>query len=318
MTLALDTEIAASLQALLAGMPTTSAATNDPVEARREAVQGFLAHAARSYPAYDQVASSDHHIRTSDGARILARWYTAGTAAAGRQPAAVYFHGGGMIAGDLDLFEGPVRHYVAESGTPILSVDYRLAPEHAHPTPVEDAYASLVWLHDRAAELGVDADRIAVMGDSAGGGLAAAVAILARGRGGPAIAKQILLMPMLDDRPRPADRLIEPFASWTSEDNRIGWTALLGDRAGGATVPAEAAPARVVDAAGLPAAYIDVGQLDIFRDESIEFARVLIRAGTPVELHVHPGLPHLLPTAAPQAAVVRRLVHDRVRALREI
>jgi acetyl esterase/lipase len=145
----------------------------------------------------------------------------------------------------------------------------------------------------RAAELGLSTDRIAVIGDSAGGGLAAAVSILARDRQGPAIAKQILLMPMLDDRNIDPDPHLAPFVSWTWDDNRTGWGALLGDAASGPDMPAAAAPARVADPSGLPPAYVDVGQLDIFRDESIAYALRLSQAGVPVEFHLHPGLPHL-------------------------
>jgi acetyl esterase/lipase len=196
----------------------------------------------------------------------------------------------------------------------MLSVDYRLAPEHPHPIPVEDAYTGLLWLVEHAAELGVDPARIAVMGDSAGGGLAAAVAILSRDRGGPAIARQILLYPMLDDRTTP-DSHIAPFAGWTYDDNATGWQALLGDRAGGPDVDAAAAPARTTDATGLPPAYIEVGQLDVFRDEDVHYALTLSRAGVPVELHLHPGVPHEYDALAPDADVSRRARADRLRVL---
>jgi acetyl esterase/lipase len=173
-----------------------------------------------------------------------------------------------MIAGHIGQFNGLAARYASASGTPILSADYRLAPAHRHPVPVEDAYAALVWLHEHAVGLGVDPGRIGVFGDSAGGGLAAAVSILARDRKGPAIAKQILVMPMLDDRTLTPDPQLARFAVWSWDDNRTGWGALLSD-AGGSDTPAYAAPARVADPAGLPPAYIEVGQLDIFRDEDL-------------------------------------------------
>ena len=174
-------------------------------------------------------------------------------------PAALYLHGGGMIVGRAGLFDGLVSRYVSASGTPILSADYRLAPEHPYPVPVEDAYAALAWLHAHAADLGVDPARIGVFGDSAGGGLAAAVSILARDRKGPAIARQILVMPMLDDRTLTPDPQLAPFVVWSWDDNRTGWQALLGDAVGGPDTPAYAAPARVADPAGLPPAYIEAG-----------------------------------------------------------
>jgi acetyl esterase/lipase len=200
----------------------------------------------------------------------------------------------------------------------MLSVEYRRAPEHPYPTPVEDAYAALRWLHDHAAELGVDPDRIGVMGDSAGGGMAAALTILARERGGPRIARQILLMPMLDDRTTTPDPLIEPFLIWSYEDSLTAWPALLGDAAGGDRVPATAAPSRLEDAAGLPPAYIEVGQLDVFRDEDLAYATKLSRAGVDVEFHLRPGVPHEFDSIAPGSDVARRAIADRVRVLRSL
>jgi acetyl esterase/lipase len=222
---------------------------------------------------------------------------------------------GGFIVGDIDMFDGSVSRYVSAGGTPILSVDYRLAPESPHPGPVEDVYAALVWLHAHAADLGVDPARIAVFGESAGGGLAAAVSILARDRNGPAIAKQILVMPMLDDRTVTPDPEVAPFAVWTWDDNRTGWHSLLGDAAGGPDTPAHAAPARVADPRGLPPAYIEVGQLDIFRDDDLTYALRLGQAGVPVELHLHPGVPHCFDVIAFNSTAARRVVADRVRAL---
>jgi acetyl esterase/lipase len=153
------------------------------------------------------------------------------------------------------------------------------------------------------------------MGDSGGGGLAAAAALMARARGGPAIARQILIFPMLDDRNTVLDPELAPFALWTYDDNATGWGALLGDATGGPDVAPYAAPARVVDPAGLPAAYIEVGQLDIFRDEDIAYAQRLSSAGVDVEFHLHPGVPHEFETLAPDSGVARRAIADRIRVL---
>jgi acetyl esterase/lipase len=220
-----------------------------------------------------------------------------------------------MILGSASIFDGPVSRYVAQTGVPMLSVDYRLAPEHPHPTPVEDAYAGLVWLAAHAAELGIDPARIAVMGDSAGGGIAAGVAILNRDRGGPPIAHQILLYPMLDDRTTIPDPEIAVLAGWTYDDNTTGWNALLGPRDDQSEVEPSAAPARLIDAHNLPPAYIEVGQLDIFRDEDVTYALTLSRAGVPVELHLHPGVPHEYDAIAFTADVSRRALADRHRVL---
>jgi dienelactone hydrolase len=155
----------------------------------------------------------------------------------------------------------------------MLSVEYRYAPEHPGLTPVHDSYVALRWLADHSDELGVDPAGIAVMGDSAGGGIAAGLAVLARDRGGPPIAQRILFYPMLDDRTTVPDPALVPFAGWTYEDNLTGWGALLGGDVGGPDVSPYAAPARLDDCTNLPPTYIEVGELDIFRDECVEFAR---------------------------------------------
>jgi acetyl esterase/lipase len=270
--------------------------------------------AAQPIPA--DVTTSEHHATADDGAQIRLRWYAKDGAEPG--PAVLFFHGGGYIFGHIDLFDGPVSRYVSASGVAFMSVEYRRAPEHPFPTPLEDAYAALRWLHEHAGELGVDPDRIAVMGDSAGGGMAAALTILTRERGGPKIARQILLMPMLDDRTREPDPHIAPFALWSYDDSATAWPALLGDAAGGPDVPATAAPARLEDATGLPPAYIEVGQIDVFRDEDLAYATKLSRAGVPVEFHLHPGAPHEFDSIAFASDVARRAIADRVRVLKSI
>ena len=172
-----------------------------------------------------------HTLTTADGATLDLDWYH--TPAGQPGSAVLYLHGGGMIFG-LEhlgrLYDLAVRDYVATSGVPMLMVDYRIAPEHPHPTPVEDCYAALRWLADNATTLGVDPARIGVMGDSAGGGLAAGVCLLARDRGGPPVAQQLLIYPMLDDRAHSPDPQLLPFLTWTYDDNVTGWAALLGDK----------------------------------------------------------------------------------------
>ncbi|MXM68669.1 alpha/beta hydrolase fold domain-containing protein [Streptomyces sp. HUCO-GS316] len=315
MAFALDPQVAEIFAPMAAAMADMTPPQVGDVAGRRAALEGLIAHSDTAQPAPADVTITDHHLLTADGEQILLRWYTKQGTPSEPGPAAVYFHGGGMILGHVGLFDGSIARYVSASGTPILSVDYRLAPEHPHPTPVEDAYAALVWLHEHAVELGVDPARIAVFGDSAGGGIAAAVSILARDRQGPAIAQQILLMPMLDDRNLTADPQLTPFMAWSWDDNRTGWGALLGDAIAGPDVPAHAAPARVADPAGLPPAYIEVGQLDIFRDEDLTYALRLSQAGVPVEFHLHPGVPHEFDGIAFTTDVAQRVMADRIRVL---
>ena len=266
-------------------------------------------------PPVPGVSSADYELARDGGDEIALRWYVPDET--DRGSAVVYLHGGGMICGSVDLYEPVVAAYVAASGVPMLAVDYRVAPEHPHPTPVEDCFAALGWLREHAAELGTDPERIAVMGDSGGGGLAAGVALLARDRGTP-LARQILVYPMLDDRNTTPDPELVPFAAWTYDSNRIGWTALLGESTGGGDVPSYAAPAREQDLAGLAPSYIEVGELDIFRDEDIDYARRLAAAGVSVELHVHPGAPHGFDRIAPDSGLVRRAMADRLRVLRAL
>jgi acetyl esterase/lipase len=263
-------------------------------------------------PERPEVTRRDHAVPSHDGAEISARWYEPPEGASG--PAVVYLHGGGMIMGSVAGYDRLVAGYVADAGVPFLSVDYRVAPEHPHPTPVEDCFAGLVWLFEHTGDLGVDPTRVAIMGDSAGGGLAAGVALLARDRD-LSLARQVLVYPMLDDRTTVADPQMAPFAAWSYDDNYTGWHALLGDALGTDDVPAAAAPARATDLSGLPPAYLDTGDLDIFRGEVIDYAHRLSAAGTTVELHVHPGCPHGF-DRIPGLPVAARAFADRLRVLR--
>lgn len=312
MAFTLDPEIAAAL-APMAGF--TPPPVGD-IAGRRAVWEPIIGAAGTAQPIPADVTTSEHYATADDGAQVTMRWYAKDGASPGS--AVLFFHGGGYIFGHIDLFDGPVSRYVSASGVPMLSVEYRRAPEHPYPTPLEDAYAALRWLHEHTAELGVDPQRIGVMGDSAGGGMAAALTILTRDRGGPRIARQILIMPMLDDRTTTPDPHIEPYLLWSYDDSRTAWPALLGAAAGGPDVPATAAPARLEDAAGLPPAYIEVGQLDVFRDEDIAYATKLGRAGVSVEFHLHPGAPHEFDSIAFDSDVARRAVADRVRVLRSI
>jgi acetyl esterase/lipase len=317
MTYALDPEILQIVTALAASgerPPRQPVPRGDWKTLRANSATGAGLLAAR-LPEHPGVSRTSYSATSYDGAPVALRWYApAGHDPSRPGPAAVFMHGGGMIAGSVEQVDHIIAGYAAGTGVPLLAVDYRLAPEHPHPSPVEDCFAGLAWLAAHASELGVDPARIAVLGESAGGGLAAGTALLARDRG-LAVAKQILIYPMLDDRTTTPDPVLAPFAFWSWDDNYTGWHALLGEQAGTADVPASAAPARATDLAGLPATYLEVGELDIFRDETIGYARRLAAAGISVELHVHPGCPHGFELAAPGSGVARRARADRLRAL---
>lgn len=235
----------------------------------------------------------------------------------GKVAAILHIHGGGYVIGEPSVGDIANKGIVRELGCAIYSVDYRLAPETAHPGPVEDCYAALSYVVENAAALGVDAARIGVMGESAGGGLAAALALLARDRGGPKLAFQHLIYPMLDDRTGVSSEP-HPYTGgfvWTPVQNRYGWGALLGHAPGGGDVSHYAAPARAEDLAGLPPSFIAVGALDLFLEEDLEYARRLMRAGVPVELHVYPGAYHGFQLAG-EAAVTRAANRDSLESLR--
>jgi acetyl esterase/lipase len=303
------------LLAITADAPPRTPAPRDDWRTLREQGNAGLALIDSLSPEHPEISRTDRTVTSYDGAEISARWYDP-TPDHGAGPAVVYVHGGGMIMGSVAGYDRLVAGYVADSGVPFLSVDYRVAPEHPHPTPVQDCFAALGWLLEHADELGVDPARVAVMGDSGGGGLAAGVALLARDRG-VALARQVLVYPMLDDRTTVPDTELAPFAAWSFDDNYTGWHALLGDAVGGPDVPASAAPARAADLSGLPPTYVDTGDLDIFRDECIEYARRIAAAGTTVELHVHPGCPHGF-DRIPGLPVAQRAFVDRLRVLRAL
>jgi acetyl esterase/lipase len=331
MTHALDPQLLQEITAALTSgaMTLPQPAARDDWKTLRANGETALAAIEAALPEHPEVSRSAYSAISHDGAPVALRWYAPqGLDSSdsahrggrppeppGKGPAAIYLHGGGMITGSVELYDRWIAAYVADGGVPMLAVEYRRAPEHPHPSPAEDSYAGLAWLAAHAGELGIDPGRIALMGDSGGGGLAAAAALLARDRG-LAVAKQILIYPMLDDRTTVPDPALVPFAGWSYDDNYTGWHALLGENIGTEGVPASAAPARAVDLAGLPPAYIEVGELDIFRNEDIEYARRVAAAGTSVELHVHPGCPHGFDRAARGADVVRRSRADRLRALR--
>nr|WP_239521779.1 alpha/beta hydrolase [Geodermatophilus sabuli] len=228
------------------------------------------------------------------------------TAATGPTPAIYFTHGGGMIVGDnRSGVLGMVEHAEA-LGMAVVSVDYRLAPETPHPGPVEDCYAGLVWTAAQAGELGIDPARIVVAGGSAGGGLAAALALMARDRGGPVLAGQLLLCPMLDDRNDSVSaHQMAGLGVWDRTANDTGWTALLGADRGGPDVSPYAAPARATDLSGLPPAFLDVGSAETFRDEDVAYATRIWQAGGRAELHVWPGGFHGFDGFAPDATISR-------------
>ncbi|WP_125100025.1 alpha/beta hydrolase [Leucobacter chromiireducens] len=235
-------------------------------------------------------------------------------------PLLVNFHGGGMIVGHRSWEHDRVADLVARHGVIGVNVEYRLAPEHPFPAGVEDNYAATCWVAEHAAELGGDAERLIVMGGSAGGGFAAAVSLMARDRGGPAIAGQLLLCPMLDNTNTSVSSLqYDGIGTWQRDANLLAWECVLGtELAFSERAPAYAAPTRASDLAGLPPAFIEVGAAEMFRDEDTAYARRIWETGGEAELHVWSGGCHGFDMYAPDAEITRAALASRDSWLRRV
>jgi acetyl esterase/lipase len=276
----LDDEIAPALASVPFGFELSAEALPELRAARNELFAAL--------PLSDTVQRSEHVV--SDDPHVVVRVHRP-RGVEGPLPCVYSIHGGGYVLGSYDMDDARFDRWCPRFPCVGVSVEYRLAPETPYPGPLEDCYAGLRWTLEHAAELGVVPDRIGIAGASAGGGLAAALALIARDRGGVALAFQLLECPMIDDRQTTSSSRLDGLPIWSRESNTFGWRAYLGDLYGG-DVPAYAAAARATDLAGLPPALVIVGGADGFRDEDIDYALRLNQAGVPTELHVLPGAPH--------------------------
>ncbi|CAK7232835.1 hypothetical protein SBRCBS47491_008403 [Sporothrix bragantina] len=293
-------------------------------------------------PALPSVPVDIHRFKVTsfDGAIIgILAFFPQQATSKNLSPAVVYAHGGGMISLDAATVQNSTARLAADSGVPFFSVDYRLAPEAPHPAPTEDVYHALVWLQTAAKggqvlhNIQIDPVRIAVAGESAGGGIAAGVALMARDRKlDPPLAKQILWYPMLDHRTTSANQIdarLLPHLTWGLVDNVTGWSALLGldvssenDKNNLDSVPdlQYASPARAESLQGMPSTYIDTGFLDLFHDEILAYGRRLKEENSsqPTELQIFPGLPHGFDGLARGTPAVKRALGLRMAAVRSL
>ncbi len=267
-----------------------------------------------SQPIPDSIDWSDISI-PGDPELIVRVFRSKDASDSGAAPCVYSIHGGGYVIGSRELDNALFTTLCPSLGIVGVSVEYRLAPEHPYPIPLEDCYRGLAWCFENADELGIDRERIGVAGVSAGGGLAAALALLARDRGELPLLFQLLDCPMLDDRQSTASSQMEGLPVWTRRSNEFGWRSYLGELYGRDDIPATAAPARAEDLSGLPPAFVSVGTVDGFRDEDIMYALRLNEAGIPTELHVYPGLCHGYQLAQ-DAPIVRQTRADIERWLR--
>lgn len=294
------------LRSALAALPDLASLSDQTLPALRASMSGGPLAEAPDGLEISRIAIKASH----DAPDVSALLYRPTATSAGR-PALLYLHGGGYVSGSAQRDDLAVRDLALATGAVILSVDYRLAPETPFPGPLEDAYDALAWLHAQADELDVDPNLIAVRGNSAGGGLAAGLAFLARDRAQYPIAFLQLVYPMLDDRTPPHP--INGRHVWTPPSNIYGWNAYLGATSREATT-GHAIPARAGDLSGLSPTWIGCGGLDLFVDENLAFAQRLMQAGVATELHIYPGAYHGFNLIA-GAAVSQRFERDLRAAL---
>ncbi|KAI0910792.1 Alpha/Beta hydrolase protein [Ustulina deusta] len=285
-----------ALWQLVASMPRP--VVNDVYDLRKSAGVALAASVA-ALPVRTDIEETKHTIQSLDGTDIDVHQLVppAASSNSGPQRAILYAFGGGMIAGSIDLWRVAIQDLAHRTGTQVFAVHYRLAPENPAPAAVEDFYSAAKWLQLHAAEFNVDPKRVVLHGKSAGGGIAAGTMLMARDKGLPQpLAAVALTYPMLDDRTvLPGDHPVHKYLTWGMKANDLGWKALLGREKEERTdenVSIYAAPARAKDLSGLPDTFIDVGGLDLFRDEDMQFAGRLAAAGVHVEFHLYPGVAH--------------------------
>lgn len=232
-------------------------------------------------------------------------------------PGLLWIHGGGYVLGAAESDDALCVRYVKDIGCIVVSVDYRLAPEHPYPTPLEDCYSALCWMVNNAEQLSIDINKIAVAGSSAGGGLTAALTLLARDRNFPKVHVQLPLYPMIDDSNNtPSANEITEGMIWNQQLNDMGWKLYLGKLYGTDNIPPYAAPARAIDYSNLPYTYTFIGQLDPFRDETLTYVTKLAQAGVDVEFHLYPGAYHGFESLNPQSPVAQYAMNEYINAIK--
>ena len=280
-------------------------------------VRPMIASSAEQALAGRTIHATDHTVPGRDGAPDVVVTVLERPDRTPGGPLICYLHGGGLVIGDRFFGLGPVLGWVEDLDAVLVTVEYRLAPEHPYPAALDDCASALAWVAENAAALGVDPGRLVLAGASAGGGLAAGLALRVRDSGGPALAAQVLIYPMLDDRNETvSSRQFDGFGRWDRGSNDTGWDAYLGERRGTDAVEVYAAPGRATDLSGLPPTYVDVGSAEVFRDEDVAYATRIWADGGECELHVWPGGFHAFDMEAPTARLSAAMIETRTAWLR--
>ena len=290
--------------------------TLDDIPATRQFMDDIINAMAAEAPEIPGVVSSDHYAPGPDGApEVMVRIYQPETRP-DTLPALLWIHGGGYVLGKVEWDDLKAKSMTLALNCVVASVEYRLAPEHPFPAPLEDCYAALKWLASNADQFGINPARIAIGGASAGGGLAAGLGLLARDRAEVDVCYQLLIYPMIDDSNIEQVGPDVPDAPlWTRANNLAGWRSYLQQEPGSNGVSAYAAAIRADDVSGLPPTYIGVGTPDLFRDEDIAYAQRLMKAGVPTELHVYADGFHGFDAFAPETDATQRFVKEQTRLL---
>lgn len=284
-----------------------------------QAMRAMRGEALQPIPPRDDVAMDDRAIAgLGEAPDISIRIYRPTKSSDTPRPGFLEIHGGGFILGNIEMMDGWCQMIAAEVDVIVVSVEYRLAPEDPFPAGVEDCYAVLHWIHDNADELGIDPDRVAIGGQSAGGGIAAGLALMARDKGGPPICYQLLEIPELDDQlDTPSMLAFQDTPFWNRPNAVFSWKHYLGpDHRGEPSI--YAAPARAKDLSGLPPSYVSTMEFDPLRDEGLRYAMGMLAAGVSVELHNYAGTFHgsaFLPEAEPTKRNTEEIVRILQRRL---
>lgn len=312
-----DPELREPLEQVLAAMGGGIDLSNVP--GMRAMLDGMTAAVKAQAPPIEGVAMTDGKAPGIDGEPDTAFRIYRPEAASAQPPALVWMHAGGFTLGGIEMDDLMAAQLAKDIGCAVVSVEYRLAPEHPFPAALNDCYTVLNHVAVNGQSMGLAPDRIAIGGASAGGGLAAGLALMARDRGRIEIAHQLLIYPAINDKnTAPADAQHPDTLFWSRANNISAWKYYLGDSAGTDDVSAYAAPYRADDLSRLPPAYIAVGSLDLFIDDNVEYAKRLEAAGTPTRINVYPGAFHAFDVFAPASALAQRFIADRNDALRAV